>query len=84
MEDLSILFTGGIFFVALASLLMVTLSLGFVWANSRFSKLESGQVKLEKRIDGIEVKLDQLISALKEKKVIKTSLGDGRHSKISL
>ena len=47
------LFTAGIFFVALTSLVIVTMSVGFVWANSNFTaikadiaKLETGQVKL--------------------------------------
>ena len=59
---MTVLFAGGIFFVALASLCIVTLSLGFVWANSRFNKLETGQANLEKRMDSIEAKLDKLLA----------------------
>ena len=58
LKDYAVFFTAGIFFVALASLFIISLSLGFSWANSNFKELKAGQVQLEKRIDGMEVKIN--------------------------
>ena len=84
IKKLTFLFTAGIFLISFLALLLTGFNymLGPIKTDiarfeKRFEKLEAGQAKLEK-------KFDQLISALKEKKVIKTSFEDGQHGKISL
>ena len=74
--ELSVLFTAGIFFISFLALLLAgfnaMLSLikkdiaGLETGQVRFDKelkeLKAGQANLEKRMDGIENKLDQLIA----------------------
>ncbi len=54
------LFTGGILLMAIASFMIISLSVVFTWSNSRFNKLETGQANLEKRMDKLEIRMENL------------------------
>ncbi len=61
-NQVSFLIMGWIFLSAIASILIALFSFLGIRTQNRLSSLEDGQVKLEKRMDSIESKLDQLLA----------------------
>ena len=53
LKSYAFVFTAGIFFVALSSLVIISLSLGFSWTNSNFKEIKAGQAKLEDKLDQV-------------------------------
>ena len=69
MVNIGVLLTGGIFFVALASFVVLSISVVFTWSNARFNKLEKGQANLEKRMDRLEAGQAKILALLEKKQV---------------
>ena len=62
LADLSPLFTAGIFFVGTMSFLLLGVNAMLSPLKKDIAKLEAGQIQLNKRMDGIEAKLDRVLA----------------------